>query len=160
MIYFYDNFLHTSRFKTPKGGNKTDNKYDENFIIMKVTIESKRQKYDVKLTKLTEDLKLFVKSSTTQMMDQNNISKCSLAHNGSPKSLETTNVVPANRRYPKLDGGHSTKIDGMWNIKHEIRSPKFYKLLAYKELKINTILELKNLYNHINVCHNAVTRLQ
>ena len=93
-------------------------------------------------------------------MNQNYISKFSPAHNGSPKPLETTNVVPDNRRYPQLDGGHSTKIYGMWNIKHEIRSPKFYKLLAYKELKRNTILELKNLYNHINVCHNAVTRIQ
>ena len=38
-------------------------------------------------------------------------------------------MVPTNRRYPPLEGGQSTKIGGMWTLKHDIRSPKFYALL-------------------------------
>ena len=68
-------------------------------------------------------------------------------------------MVPANRRDPQLDDGHSTKIGGMWDIKHEIRSHKFYELLIKIELKGNTAMNLKNLYNHIKMGINAVNRL-
>ena len=68
-------------------------------------------------------------------------------------------MVPSNSRVPPLEGVHSTKIDDMWNIKHEIRSPKFYELLIKIELKADNTLYFKNLYNHIKMCLNAVTRL-
>ena len=42
---------------------------------------------------------------------------------------DSTTVVPANRRFPPLEGGNFTKIGGMWTLKHEIISPKFYELL-------------------------------
>ena len=71
-----------------------------------------------------------------------------------------TIVVPANRRVPPLDGGNCTKIGGMWNLKHEISSPKLYELLIKTELKGDTALDLKNIYNHINIYLNSVTRLQ
>ena len=64
---------------------------------------------------------------------------------------EPTNVVPVNRRYTPLEGGHSTKIGGMWTLKHEISSPKFYELLIKTELKGDTALDLKNFYNHIKM---------
>ena len=48
----------------------------------------------------------------------------------------------------------------MWTLKHEISSQKFYELLINTELKGGTALELKNFYNHINMCLNAMTRLQ
>ena len=47
----------------------------------------------------------------------------------------------------------------MWTLKYEIRSQKFYELLIKKELKCNTAMDLKNLYNHIKTCLNVVTRL-
>ena len=65
---------------------------------------------------------------------------------------DPTTVVPANRRAPPLEGENSNKIGGMWNLKHEIRSPKLYELLMKTELKVGTALDLKNLYSRINMC--------
>ena len=59
-----------------------------------------------------------------------------------------------------MEGGISDKIRGMWTLKHEIISPKFYELLIKTEHKGDTALDLKKFFNHINVCINAVTRLQ
>ena len=51
------------------------------------------------------------------------------------------------------------KIGGMWTLKHEISSPKLYEILIKTYLKGDNDLDLKNFYNHINMCLNAVTRL-
>ena len=40
----------------------------------------------------------------------------------------------------------------MWTLKHDTSSPKFYELLTNTELKGETALDLKNFYNHINMC--------
>ena len=64
-----------------------------------------------------------------------------------------------NKKYPPLEGGDSTKVGGMWNIKDEISSSKFYELLINAELKEDTALDLKNLYKHIKMCRNVVNRL-
>ena len=69
-------------------------------------------------------------------------------------------MVPDKRRATLLDGGHSTIIGGMWNLKNEISSPKFYEIIIKAELKGDTALDLNNFYNHIKMCINAVTRLQ
>ena len=69
-------------------------------------------------------------------------------------------MVLANRRDTPLEGGYSTKKDGMWTLKQDIRSPNLYELLTNTELKGETTMELKNFYNHIKICLNAVTRLQ
>ena len=68
-------------------------------------------------------------------------------------------MVPANSRDPPLGRGNSTKIGGMWTLKHEISSPKFYELLIMIDLKGDTALYLKNFYNHVKMSLNAVTRL-
>ena len=47
------------------------------------------------------------------MMGQIKISKSSLDKKDSPKSQDTTTVVPANKKSPPMEGGHSTKIGGM-----------------------------------------------
>ena len=78
----------------------------------------------------------------------------------SPKYCDTTTVVLSNNKDPPLEGEHSTKISGMWTLKHEIISPKFYELLINKELKVDTALDLKNFFNHINMSLNVVTRLR
>ena len=59
-----------------------------------------------------------------------------------------------------MGGVQTTKIGGMWNLKHEISSPKFYELIIKTGLKGDTDLDIKNFYNHINMCLNAVTRIQ
>ena len=94
------------------------------------------------------------------MTDQIKISKYSPGKNYSPNPQDPTTVVPDKTREPPLEGGNSTKIDGTWTPKHEIRPPKFYGLLIKTELKRDTDLDLKNFYNHINMCFNEVTRLR
>ena len=48
----------------------------------------------------------------------------------------------------------------MWTLKHEISPPKFYELLIKTELKGYTALDIKNFFNRIKMCLNAVTRLR
>ena len=74
--------------------------------------------------------------------------------------MEPTTLVTDNRRAPPLEGGHSTKIGGMSTLKHVISSPRFYEILIKTELKVDTSLDLKNFYNHIKMCLNAMTILQ
>ena len=140
-----------------------DNNYDEHLIIMQSAIESNKQEMktnkqysDEKIINLTEDLK----SMLTEITDQIKTLKTSLTYKDSPKPLDTTTVVKDNKKATLLDGGKSTKIGGMWILKHEIRSPKLYEILIKTEVKGDTVLDFKNLYNHINMCLNEVTRLQ
>ena len=91
--------------------------------------------------------------------DHINNLKSSPTLNDSPKPPDPTTLVPYDRRSPPFYGGQYTQIGGMWNLKHEIRSPKFYKLLIKTELKGDTALDLKKLYNHIKMCINTATRI-
>ena len=112
-----------------------------------------------KLTNITEDLKVLTENITS-MMDQTNNSKFSPSQKYTSNPPDPTTVVSDNRRATPLGGVHSTKIGGMWTLKHEISSPKFYEILIKTELKGDTALDFKNFYNHIKMCLNAVTRLQ
>ena len=112
-----------------------DNRSDEQFLIIQATIESNRQETydkqintDKKLTNITEDLN-FLTEIITSMMDQTNNSKFSPAQKDTSNPPDPTTVVPANRRDPPLDRVLSIKIGDMCTLKHEISSPKFYKLL-------------------------------
>ena len=69
-------------------------------------------------------------------------------------------MVPANRRDPPLEGGNYTKIGGMCTLKHDISSPKLYKHLIKTKIKEDTVLDLKNCFNHIKMCLNEMTRLR
>ena len=51
------------------------------------------------------------------------------------------------------------EIGGMWTLKHDTRSPKFYELLIKIGLKGNTALDLNNFYNQINMCLFAMNIL-
>ena len=121
---------------------------------MQATIEANRQDYYEKTEKLIEYLTALFAS----MMDKIKNSKSSLNKNDSPKDQYITTMVPDNKKDPPLEVGHSTKIGCMWNLKYDISSPKFYKILIKTELKGNIALDLNNLYNHIKMCLNAVTR--
>ena len=76
-----------------------------------------------------------------------------------PSSQDTTTVVTANKKASPLEGGNSTKNGGIWNLKHEIISPKLDELLIKTEFRDKNSLYLKNFYNHIKICLNALTRL-
>ena len=73
-------------------------------------------------------------------------------------------MVPDKNKAPPLEGGHSTKIGGMWTLKHEISSPRLYELLIKTKIKGDTVMDLKKFYRHIkmyiNICLNAVNRPQ
>ena len=113
-----------------------DNNSDDQLLIMQSAIGSKRQYYDEKMKKLIEDLTEII----TSIMDQIKISSSSPDKKDLPKAQDSTTVVPDNNRSPPLEGGNSTKTGGMWTLKHDIGSPKFYKLLIKTELKGNTSL--------------------
>ena len=107
-----------------------------------------------------KDIKETLKVFTTFMMDQTNISKYSPTQKDTSTPPDPTNMLLTNRRDPPLEGVHYTKIGGMWSLKYEIRSPKFYELLVKTEIKGHTTLDLKNFFKHIKMCLNAVTRLR
>ena len=90
----------------PKGGNKIDNKSDENFLIIQDTIEANKQeaaekqiKTDEKITQLTETLN----NLTAFMMDQTNNSKSSPTQKDTSTPPDPTTVVPNNRRDKPLE---------------------------------------------------------
>ena len=138
-----------------------DNKSYEQFLIIQSTIDINKQKTDnflktdQKLTYITENLKVF----TTFMMDQTNNQKLSPAQKDTSTPPDPTTMVPDKIRATPLGGGHYTKIGGIWTLKHEISPPKFYEILIKTELKGDTDLDIKNFYNNIKMCFNAMTRL-
>ena len=106
---------------------------------MQNTIEANRQDSVEKMKKLTEDLIEMIIS----MMYQIKISKSSEDKKNSTKYQDPTTVfLDKNMAWP-LEGEHSTKNGGMWTLKHEISSPKFYELLINTELKGDTFLDIK-----------------
>ena len=107
-----------------------------------------------------KDTKETLKFFTKFMMDKSNIPKSSPTQKDTSAPSDPTNIVPTNRRDPPLEGRHFTKIGGMWNLKHEIISPRIYELLIKTELKGATALDLKNFFNHINTYLHAMTRLR
>ena len=131
-----------------------DNKSDDQLLNMKATIEANRKDSDEKMKNTTEDCTAII----TSMMEQIKISKSSSDNKDSLKSQDTTTVVPDNNSYPPLEGWNSKKTGGTWTLKHDISSPKLYELLTKEELKGDTTLEIKNFYNQINMCLNAVTK--
>ena len=156
MLYFCDAALHTSNCNIPKRANNTENKYDEKFIITQAAVEDYKQESDEKMTKSSKEFK------TIFVLLSNQINTMSSSPTRKDKSIppDPTTVVQFNRRAPPLEEGNSTKIGGMWTLKHEVRSSKLYEILIKTEQKGDTDLYLKNFYNHINMCLNAVTRLR
>ena len=112
----------------PKGINKMENRSDEHFIIMQAANEVNKQDMkankkdsDDKMTNIKEYFKAIIASSITSFIYHINTFKYLPTQKYSPKPM-----VPPNRRAPPLDSRHSTKIGGIWTLKHEISSPKFY----------------------------------
>ena len=103
-----------------------ENNYDEQFIIMQTVIEASKENIksnkkdsDDTMTKFTEESKAMLAEITYHI----NSLKSSPTQKYSPNPPDPSNVVPTYRRSPPLDGGHSTKVGGMWTQKHEISSP-------------------------------------
>ena len=123
---------------------------------MQSTIEANMQDSYEKIKNIIEDLIAMI----TPIKYHIKMLKSSPDKKDSPKAQDPSTVVPANKKAPQLECGHSKDIFGMWTLKHEISSPKFYELLIKTETKGDTALELMNFYNKINMCLNAVNRLQ
>ena len=88
-------------------------------------MKSNKQESDEKMMNITE----YFKEMLVSITDKINTLKYSPTQTDPKKPPDPTTVVTANRRAPLLDGGQSTKIGGMWTLKHDIRSPIFYELL-------------------------------
>ena len=154
----------------PKGGNKMDTKYDEQFLAIESTIEDNKQEADKNKQEddnnhkeTTENIKQLTEALNqvfAEMKDKNNISKSSPDQKDTSTTPEPTTTVQTNRRALSLEGGNSENIGGMWTLKHEISSPRFYELLIKIELKGDTAIDLKNFYNHVKMSLNAVTRIR
>ena len=118
-----------------------DNKYNEKLLIIQATIESdsqqdddKQMKTDEKLTEITEHLTVLT-SNITSLMDQTNNQKFSPSQKDTSNPPDPTTMVLDKSRDTPLDMGNSTKYFGVWTLKHDIKSPKFYELLINTELK-------------------------
>ena len=121
-----------------------DTKSDEQFLVIKANIESNKKEADKnhnetneKLTLLADNLQVL----TELMIDKTKNLKSSPSQKDTSTPPEPTNLVPTNKRALPLEVEHSTKIRGMWTLKHDIRSPKFYELLIKTELKGDTSLD-------------------
>ena len=91
----------------------------------KQEMKSNKQKSNERMMNLTEESKAMLAA----IMDQINTLKYSPTKKDSPRPLDPITVVPDSRRDPPLYSRKSTKIGGMWNLKHEISSQKLYELL-------------------------------
>ena len=79
------------------------------------------------MTKLSEDFKTMFVVLSGQINKSNQINTQTSLPNQKDTSTPpyTTTAVPDNRRYPPSERGHSTKVSGMWNLKHKISSPMY-----------------------------------
>ena len=107
-----------------------DNKSDEHFIIVQAKIEAKKlemrannQDSEKKMTPFTVKFETILAVISIKL----NTLVSSPTHKGTFNPLDPTIVIPDNRRAPPLEGVNSIKICDMWNLKHEIRSPKLYE---------------------------------
>ena len=141
-------------------------KLDYQLLIIKAFIDGNKQaveetkktlkKYESEFTKINTEF-TNIKTTISQLLVQNQHS--SLGKVDSLKSQYQDTVVQANKKYPPLEDGKSTKIGGMWTLKHEISSPKLYEILIKTEPKGETALGFNNSYNHIHMCLNAINGL-
>ena len=95
---------------------------------MKDKINYKKQDYNDKIKR--QDSKLDkLTSMVKNMMDQIEILDPSPDKINPTKSQDPTTVLPANKKTPPSENRNYKKVGGMWNLKHEIISPKFYELI-------------------------------
>ena len=141
-----------------------DTKSDDHLLDIEATIEANKQEDDKNHKEATENTKQIIETLNQVLAEmknnKNNVSKSSPAQKDTLTTSDPNTTVQTNRRDPPLKGGISENIGGMWALKHEISSPRFYELLIRTELKRDTALYLKNFYNHFKMSLNAVTRLK
>ena len=109
------------------------NKLEDQIIIM----QAMNDKLASEFTEMKSNMKNRYSESTKMRSDMKNIKTMLnrivskkdnyLPHNmHTPKAQDTSSMFPSNKKDSPLKGRHSMKIGVMWNLKHEIRSPKFY----------------------------------
>ena len=121
-----------------------DNKNEEQFILLKQEIENNKQESKTDLKDLTETIMTLMEDQTnkltTLMMDQINISISSPAQKDTSTPPDPNTTVQTNKRATPLEGGISKNIGGMWTLKHEINSPRFYELLIQSSVSFEFYL--------------------
>ena len=102
-----------------------ENKYEEHFILMPKQIENNKKEMKAEMKDIKQEMKAkmkYIKETlkvfTTFMMNHINIPKYSPIQKDAFTPPEPTTVVLTNRRVTPLEWGHSTKIGGMWTLKH------------------------------------------
>ena len=90
--------------------------------------EKKMRKYYSKLDKQDSKLDNIIEM-INKMMYQNQNSNYPPENMDSPQEQGPTTVVPANKKALPLEGGNSTKNGYLWTIKHDISSPKFWRII-------------------------------
>ena len=109
-----------------------DTKSDGQFLAIEANIEVNKQEADKNHNETTENIKKLTETLNKVLKglkDKNNISKSSPAQKDTMTPPDPTTTVQTNRKAPPLEGDHSENIGGMWTLKHEISSPRFYELL-------------------------------
>ena len=110
-----------------------DTKYNDQFIAIEANIEANKQDVDKKHNEVTESIKQLTETLNKVLKgqpDQNNISKSSAAQKDTTTPPDPTTTVQTNRKASTLEGEISENIGGMWTLKHEISSPRFYELIV------------------------------
>ena len=142
-----------------------DKKSNEQFIIMQAAIESKK---GWNPTRMTLMIKWLIPMNTSKQWT-NQLShkwwirltfqnpRQTMGIHQSLCILLLWYLLPGGLLHWKVET--LQKISGMWTLKNDISSPNFYELLTKTELKVDTDMEIKHFYNHINMCLNAVTIL-
>ena len=109
-----------------------DTNSNDQLLAIEAAIEANKQEADKNHNETTENIKKLTETLNQvleELKDKNNISKSSSAQKDTLTPPDPTTMVPTNKRASPLEGGHSTKLRGMWTLKHEISSPRFYELL-------------------------------
>ena len=109
-----------------------DTKSDDQFLAIEATIEANKQEADKNHKETTENIKQTTETPNQvlkEMKNKNNISKSSPAQKDTSTPPDPTTTFQTNNRAPPLEGDLYKNIGGMWTLKHEISSPRFYKLL-------------------------------
>ena len=140
-----------------------DTKSDDQLLSIEATIEANKQEDEKNHKGTTDNIKQITETLNqvlAEMKDKKRKSKSSPAQKDTLTPTDPTTMFQTNRRAPHLQGGICENIGGMWTLKYETSSPRFYELLIKIELNGDTALDLNNFFNHIKMCLNAVTRLR
>ena len=109
---------------------------DDQLLVIQNYIDTNKQATD-ELRKDCDDLKKKLNKHYSEFSNIKTFINKVLGNNqnsltdnmDSHKSQDPTAVILDKNKSPPLEDGNSTKIGGMWTLKHDISSPKLFELL-------------------------------